>query len=43
MALKYQISNHLYGFLSVPHRKNIMPPLLVQQVNAVYRFVTTIY
>jgi hypothetical protein len=29
--------------LSVPHRKHIMSPLRAQQVNAIYRFVTTVY
>jgi hypothetical protein len=29
--------------LSVPHRKHITSPLQVQQVNAIYRFVTTVY
>jgi hypothetical protein len=30
------------GF-SVPHRKHIMSPLRIQQVNATYRFVTMVY
>jgi hypothetical protein len=29
--------------LSVPHRKHITSPLRAQQVNAIYRFVTTVY
>jgi hypothetical protein len=29
--------------LSVPHRKHITPPLQAQQVNAICRFVTTVY
>jgi hypothetical protein len=29
--------------LSVPHRKHIASPLRAQQVNAIYRFVTTVY
>jgi hypothetical protein len=29
--------------LSVPHRKSITSPLLAQQVNAIYRFVTMVY
>jgi hypothetical protein len=29
--------------LSVPHRKHITSPLRVQQVNAIYRFVTMVY
>jgi hypothetical protein len=29
--------------LSVPHRKHITSPLLAQQINAVYRFVTMVY
>jgi hypothetical protein len=30
------------GF-SIPHRKHITSPLLAQQVNAIYRFVTMAY
>jgi hypothetical protein len=29
--------------VSVPHRKHITPQLRVQQVNAIYRFVTMMY
>jgi hypothetical protein len=29
--------------LSVPHKKHITTPLRAQQVNAIYRFVTTVY
>jgi hypothetical protein len=29
--------------LSVPHRKDITPPLPTQQVNAIYMFVTIAY
>jgi hypothetical protein len=29
--------------LSVPHRKHVTSPLRAQQVNAVYRLVTTVY
>jgi hypothetical protein len=29
--------------LSLPHRKHITFPLRAQQVNAIYRFVTTVY
>jgi hypothetical protein len=29
--------------MSVPHRKHITSPLQVQQVNAIYRFVTMVY
>jgi hypothetical protein len=29
--------------LYVPHRKHITSPLRAQQVNAIYRFLTTVY
>jgi hypothetical protein len=29
--------------LSVPHRKHVTSPLQAQEVNAVFRFVTTVY
>jgi hypothetical protein len=29
--------------LSVPHRRHITSPLLAQQLNAIYRFVTMVY